>query len=203
VTRAAREGAREDVRDGVSLRLVVPPPLTLEDIYRGHFDFVWRTLRRLGVREEDAKDAAQEVFIVVHRKLPEFAGRSKVTTWLYGICFRVASERRRARQTTALAPDAVAALPSPDRDPGAAAEHHEGLRVLEQILERLPDEQRAVFCLFELEGTTCERIAELVGIPLGTVYSRLRLARAAFENAASALLDQRVPRLVTRGRTAS
>ena len=70
--------------------------MTFEEAYRAHFAFVWRSLRRLGIREEDAADAAQEVFIVVHRKLPEFAGNSKLTTWLYGICFRVASERRRA-----------------------------------------------------------------------------------------------------------
>ena len=71
--------------------------MTFEEAYRAHFAFVWRSLRRLGIREEDAADTAQEVFIVVHRKLPEFAGHSKLTTWLYGICFRVASERRRAR----------------------------------------------------------------------------------------------------------
>jgi len=54
--------------------------VTFEEVYRAHVAFVWRSLRRLGIREEDAADAAQEVFIVVHRKLPEFAGRSKLTT---------------------------------------------------------------------------------------------------------------------------
>src|ERR1043165_2409120 len=81
-TRAAPHGARAIA-------------MTFEEVYRAHFAFVWRSLRRLGIREEDAADTAQEVFIVVHRKLPEFAGRSKLTTWLYGVCFRVASERRR------------------------------------------------------------------------------------------------------------
>src|SRR6478609_4057881 len=92
--------------DGAVERAPAPVPgtrMTFEDIYRAHFAFVWRSLRRLGVREEDANDVAQEVFIVVHRKLPEFAGRSKVTTWLYGVCFRVASERRRAAPRPPLA----------------------------------------------------------------------------------------------------
>ena len=76
--------------------------MTFEEAYRAHFAFVWRSLRRLGIREEDAADTAQEVFIVVHRKLPEFAGHSKLTTWLYGICFRVAS-RAPARAPAAAA----------------------------------------------------------------------------------------------------
>ena len=92
--------------------------VTFEQVYKEHFAFVWRSLRRLGVREEDANDAAQEVFIVVHRKLGEFSGRSKLTTWLYGICFRVASERRRARRPITLGEhDAISLLgrhPDPD-----------------------------------------------------------------------------------------
>src|SRR5262249_26962874 len=159
--------------------------MTFEDAYRSHFAFVWRSLRRLGIREEDAADAAQEVFIVVHRKLPEVAGRSKLTTWLYGVCFRVASERRRAGPRPPAGRQQAAALRAQPADPGATAERNQGLAVLERVLERIPDEQRAVFCLFELEGMTGEEVAESLEIPLGTAYSRLRLARAAFSAAAS------------------
>src|SRR5512138_2517440 len=113
--------------------------MTFEEVYRAHFAFVWRSLRRLGVREEDAADAAQEVFIVVHRKLPEFAGHSKLTTWLYGICFRVASERRRARPRPTPSEQEAAAFVARPADPGAAAERHEGLALLERILDRMPD----------------------------------------------------------------
>src|SRR5262245_29730902 len=76
---AADRGGRMDVRA----------------IFDEHFEFVWRSLRRLGIAEADVDDVLQEVFVVVHRKLPEFAARSKVTTWLFGICYRVASEHSR------------------------------------------------------------------------------------------------------------
>src|SRR5215470_15027470 len=99
-----------------------PSGMTFEETYRAHFAFVWRSLRRLGIREEDASDAAQEVFIVVHRKLPEFAGRSKLTTWLYGVCFRVASERRRAAGRPALGAEEAAAFVGRQEDPAATAE---------------------------------------------------------------------------------
>jgi RNA polymerase sigma-70 factor, ECF subfamily len=165
--------------------------MTFEETYRAHFAFVWRSLRRLGIREEDATDAAQEVFIVVHRKLPGFAGRSKVTTWLYGVCFRVASERRRAVPRPQLGEQEAASFIGRQADPGATAERNQGLAVLERVLERIPDEQRAVFCLFELEGMTGEEVAESLEIPLGTAYSRLRLARAAFSAATAELLGPR------------
>src|SRR5882672_4975937 len=171
--------------------------MTFEETYRAHFAFVWRNLRRLGVREEDAADAAQEVFIVVHRKLPEFAGHSKLTTWLYGICFRVASERRRARPQPVLGEQEAASFVGRPADPGATAERNQGLALLERVLDRIPDEQRAVFCLFELEGLTGDEIAESLEIPLGTVYSRLRLARAAFDAAAAELLEARPGRVLT------
>jgi RNA polymerase sigma-70 factor (ECF subfamily) len=160
--------------------------MTFEEIYRAHFAFVWRSLRRLGVREEDAADTAQEVFIVVHRKLPEFAGRSKVTTWLYGVCFRVASGGRGRAA-----------------DPATIAERNEGFAMLERVLDRIPDEQRAVFCLFELEGMTGEEIAEALEIPLGTAYSRLRLARVAFSAATAELVGEAPPPpVLSRGRSA-
>src|SRR5262245_65871367 len=79
-------------------------PMTFREVYDEHFRFVWRSLRRLGVRESDVADAVQDVFVVVHRRLGDFEGRSKVTTWLYGICYRVAKDRRRVayvrRETT-------------------------------------------------------------------------------------------------------
>ncbi|HEY7375944.1 MAG TPA: sigma-70 family RNA polymerase sigma factor [Polyangia bacterium] len=175
--------------------------MTFEEVYRAHFAFVWRSLRRLGIREEDAADTAQEVFIVVHRKLPEFAGRSKLTTWLYGVCFRVASERRRARPRAPLAAQEVEALVGRPADPAATAERNQGLAMLERVLDRLPDEQRAVFCLFELEGMTGEEIAEALEIPLGTAYSRLRLGRAAFAAATAELVGAGAPRAVVRGRS--
>lgn len=154
--------------------------VSFEQVYRCHFRLVWRALHRLGVPERDLPDAVQDVFVVVHDKLPEFEGRSRIETWLYGICLRVASGRRR----TASSRCEVLEEPTERADeafgPGAVVERREGMMLLETLLDALPMEQRAVFTLFELDALPCETIAELLGVPLGTVYSRLRLARQGF-----------------------
>lgn len=154
-----------------------------EQLYREHFRFVWRSLRRLGVPESDVADAAQDVFVVVHRRLDEFEGRSKVTTWLFGIALRVARDRRRLAYNRRNAGDESALDAAADEtvDVAADAERRQGLRQLEALLDALPLEQRAVFTLFEMEGLGGDAIAEMLEIPIGTVHSRLRLAREAFE----------------------
>jgi RNA polymerase sigma-70 factor (ECF subfamily) len=171
---------------------------TLRAIYDEHVDFVWRSLRRLGVSEADAPDATQEVFLVVHRRLAEFEGRAKLTTWLYGIAFRVASDRRKRAWDRRRSTDdaAVEAAIDPGRDAGAELERRQGLAIVERILDELPLEQRAVFTLFELDEQSGEAIADLLEIPLGTVYSRLRLAREAFARQAARLRasDERLVR---------
>jgi RNA polymerase sigma-70 factor, ECF subfamily len=158
--------------------------LSFKAVYDEHFRFVWRSLRRLGVPESDVADAAQDVFLVVHRRLDEFEGRSKVTTWLYGICFRVARDRRRLAHVRRRVDDddgMVGERADEHADVAAAAERRQGLAMLEAILDELPIEQRAVFTLFELDGIGGEGIAEMLEIPLGTVYSRLRIAREQFK----------------------
>jgi RNA polymerase sigma-70 factor, ECF subfamily len=155
----------------------------LEDLYKEHFRFVWRSLRRLGVPESDVADAVQDVFIVVHRRLDEFEGRSKMTTWLFGISMRVARDRRRLAHNRRRSDDDAPLDEAADEtvDVAADAERNQGRRLLVKLLEMLTPEQHAVFTLFELEGKGGEEIAELLDIPLGTVHSRLRLAREAFE----------------------
>jgi len=154
-----------------------------EDVYREHFRFVWRSLRRLGVPESDVADSAQDVFLVVHRRLGEFEGRSKMTTWLFGIALRVARDRRRLAHNRRRSDDENALEEAADEtvDVAADAERRQGLRQLEEILDGLSLEQRAVFTLFEMEGLGGDAIAEMLEIPVGTVHSRLRLAREAFE----------------------
>lgn len=158
--------------------------ISFKEVYDEHFRFVWRSLRRLGVPESDVADAVQDVFIVVHRRLDEFEGRSKVTTWLYGICYRVAHDRRRLAHVRRRAEDDDGHLddrPDESADVSAVVERRQGLAMLEAILDEMPIEQRAVFTLFELDGVGGEGIAEMLEIPLGTVYSRLRLAREQFK----------------------
>ena len=151
-------------------------------LYEGHFAFVWRCLRRLGVREPDVMDQTQKVFLVVHSRLGDFEGRSSLSTWVFGICRRVASDYRRSAPircevvTDPAELDAVSASP---REPHAASKT-EFERIAEQILEKLPEPQRIVFVLFELEEMSGEDIATLLAVPVGPVRSRLRLARESF-----------------------
>lgn len=153
---------------------------SFEAVYRRHFAFAWRSLRSLGVPERDLPDAAQDVFVVVHRKLDEFDFRCRVTTWLYGICLRVASTRRR------LAPNRHERLGEEGDHPvlsvreAVSPELAERRALLASALDAMPEEQRAVFTLFELEGMTGEEIAELLEVKPATVHSRLRLARETF-----------------------
>jgi RNA polymerase sigma-70 factor, ECF subfamily len=146
--------------------------------YEAHFPFAWRVLRRLGARDDELPDLLQEVFLVAHRKLPEFEGRARVTTWLFSICHNVfrASRRRRREQP----------LPDQADDATSVAPQREELLSARKLLLGLPEEQRIVFLLFELEGLSGDEIAEALSIPVGTVRSRLRLARESFRNA----LDQ-------------
>lgn len=166
----------------------VGPPPALEAIYRTHAGFVWRTLRRLGLPEADARDASQEVFLTLHRTLPTFEGRCAISSWLYAICRSVARDARcRAyrrhevgeEDARAIGRTEVPAEPTPL----TITEEKQRFGVLLAILEELDVSQREVFALFELEGLRGNEIAEMLAIPLGTVHSRLRLARHAFREA--------------------
>jgi RNA polymerase sigma-70 factor (ECF subfamily) len=157
-----------------------------ETLYDTHFPFVWRSALRLGIPEAHADDAVQEIFVVVHRKLGEFEGRSSLRTWLYGITLRVTrAHRARLRRipSAAVEPETVPAAESarPDERVQAA----EAARLVNALLDGLPDEQREVFVLAELEELSAPEIAEVLGVKLNTVYSRLRLGRAAFAEAAA------------------
>ncbi len=163
---------------------IVPP--TFDDVYDNHFSFVWRTVRRLGVPRHAVDDAVQEVFVVVHRRLADFEGRSSVKTWLTGITLRVASEhRRRARKNPTADVDAETLHAGPERRPDDAATKAEALRVLHGILDQMDDDRRDVFVMAELEEMTVPEIAESLGTNVNTVYSRLRTARQEFDQAVS------------------
>ncbi len=152
-------------------------------LYDAHFDFVWRSLRRLGVREPDVLDLAQKVFLTAHFKLAEFEGRSLVSTWLFGIAQRVASDYRRSaliRREVSTDNAELEAVASWHEDFSAESDARRRARAAEAILNKLPEPQRTVFVLFELEEMSGQDIATLLNISVGTVRSRLRLARDAF-----------------------
>ncbi len=162
----------------------LPVSHTFDDVYDTHFAFVWRTVRRLGVPRDAVDDAVQEIFVVVHRRLADFEGRSSIKTWLTGITLRVASEhRRRARKVPVAEVDPETIDAGKDRDPHDAATKAEAVRVLHRILDELEDERREAFVMAELEQMTVPEIAESLGVNPNTVYSRLRAARQDFDAA--------------------
>jgi RNA polymerase sigma-70 factor (ECF subfamily) len=161
-----------------------PAALDFTAVYDEHFAFVWRSMRRLGVPDRLLDDAAQDVFIVVHRRLAEFEGRSTLKSWLFAIARRVAHDHRRRvgrKERTEELPETV--VDRHGATPAMDAERAEAVRVLHEILGSLADDKREVFVLAELEQMTVPEIADAIGANINTVYSRLRVARQAFEQA--------------------
>jgi RNA polymerase sigma-70 factor, ECF subfamily len=161
-----------------------PPAAGFEQVYAQHFAFVWRCLRALGVRDGAVDDAAQEVFMVVHRRLPEFRGESDLKTWLYGITRHVAahhqrSVRRKGSQHDPIHPDLPGTGPSPL---DAAADAEAGAFVTDFVASLAP-KLRDVFVLASLEQTSVPEVAQVLSIPVNTAYTRLRAARALFQRA--------------------
>ena len=157
-------------------------PASFEAIYERHFDFIWRALANLGVGDAALDDAAQDVFIVVHRRLASFEGRASITTWLYGIALRVARDRRRATRRKPIHEPLPGGIPdaTPENVDDRIAER-EAKAILGAMLDRLDDDKREVFVLSEIEELSAGAIADVLGIPLNTAYSRIRLARRAFD----------------------
>lgn len=176
----SRKGdTRAEGESASGVRAMPAPPF--ERVYEDHFEFVWRCARRLGVGDAFVDDVVQDVFVVVHRKLPEFEGRSSLKTWLYAIARRTVSDhRRRACQRRPHTPISES-MTAPGANAEERAARMEAAGLLHQFLDSLPDEQREVFVLAELEQMTAPEIERAVGAKLNTVYSRLRLARKAFE----------------------
>jgi RNA polymerase sigma-70 factor (ECF subfamily) len=152
---------------------------TSKRVFEEHARYVFRVLRYLGVPEADLPDVCQEVFITVHRKIDEFEGRSSVRTWLYRICNNAASDqRRRAHVRREIATDWTA--PERQDDPATSADlvgRVEARSVIDHALGLLDEDKRLVFVLYEIEGFTMQEVADVVGCPLQTAYSRLRTAR--------------------------
>ncbi len=161
--------------------------LDFQRVYAEEFAFVWRSLRALGVSFDLLDDAAQDVFLVVHRRLAEFEGRSTLRTWLFSIVEHIAFNYRRSerRKVAPLAP-LDQAQPSDAPDPHDQAASSEAARFVQRFLDTLDDGKRAVFALALVEQMPAPEVAEALGIPINTVYSRLRVVRQAFREAAAA-----------------
>lgn len=172
------------------------PNADFRALYDAHFRLVWATLSRLGIREEDLMDLTQKVFLTAYLKLPKFEGRSLLSTWLWGISRRVAiAHRRSAPICREVATDPAAFEFLVQEASQVRSNNGEAAQQAQAILAKLTDAQRVVFLLFEVDRLNGREIAALLGIPLGTVRSRLRYAREVFRREAERLKrSEKTPR---------
>lgn len=185
---AATESATLDAAHMPSTATKLPAPVAAEGgfraLYDQYFTFVWRCLRALGVAETHVDDAAQEVFLVAHRRLPEFRGESSLRTWLYGIVRNVAANQRRTqRRKGGLAHLDEAAFAGAEPSPEMRLAERERAEFVVRFAEGLDPKKRDVFVLALVEQLTIPEVAEILEIPVNTAYTRLRAVRAELRSA--------------------
>ena len=164
----------------------LPEPVpSFREIYDQHFAFVWRLAANRGVPQRALEDVAQEVFIVVHRKLPEFEGRSSLKTWIAAIVRRVIADYVKKRGNRPAGDEPLAHEPPAAAQPGVSPaeelERKHAVELLDALLAKMSDDQREVFVLHELEHLSGAEIAELTASNENTVWTRLRAARRIFQ----------------------
>jgi RNA polymerase sigma-70 factor, ECF subfamily len=159
---------------------------TIEALVGAHFDFIWRSLKRLGVREGDVDDLTQKVFVTASRKLDRVQPGA-ARAFLYAVALREASHARRTykRRGEDASEDALADKSSGALRPDEQVDREQAKRAIAQVLDGMEEELRMVFVLFEVEEMTAADIAATLEIPLGTVKSRLRRAREVFADRTS------------------
>jgi RNA polymerase sigma-70 factor, ECF subfamily len=171
-------------------------------IYAEHAQFLWKSLYHMGIPEADLSDLLQEVLLVVHRRLDSYDHSCRLTTWLFGICLRVAATARRGRRRRReepMDPNVQGHLLVEPNDPERNVLARDARRRLDAALDSLEPDKRAVLVMFELEGMACAEIGELLGVPKGTVFSRLSSARQAFLAALHRLEKRDAGKPVTTG----
>lgn len=188
----AADRAATDLADANS---PLPVP-SFQELCARYFEFVWKCARAFGSRADEIDDVVQDVFVVAQRRHADLKEERLARSWIYSITRRVvSSQRRRRRERDSRAASDVDSLTSPDQSPLAAAEHNLEVRVLSTLLEGLDERKREVFVLSEILEMSGREIAETIGVPMNTVYSRLRAAREEFDAAA-----QRQRKLLERRR---
>ena len=171
-------------------------PTELRALFAAHYPAIWRLLRRLGVREPQVDDAAQEVFWVAARRLDDIEPGSE-RSFLYGVALRIAANmaRRQAAMPPLIAIESVSFVPDLQPSAEEMLAEKEARALLEEALDHLPQDLRVVLVLHEIEGIELRKIAEMEAIPPGTASSRLRRARQEF----SAIATRIRARLRRRG----
>jgi RNA polymerase sigma-70 factor (ECF subfamily) len=157
-----------------------------ESIYRQYFDFVWSSVRRLGVRPVAVDDVVQEIFIVIHSRLHTLEKPEALRSWIYSVIRRTVSGHHRSQRVKEISGVMLATEPETRRQPATPfdlAQQSDQVKLLFSLLDELDEPKREVFVMAELDELTVPEIAEILEIPLNTAYSRLRAARQAFDEA--------------------
>jgi RNA polymerase sigma-70 factor (ECF subfamily) len=153
-------------------------------IFASEFDYVWNSLRRLGVPERDLEDLVHEVFFRVYERLMDFDTARPLKPWLFGFAFRVASDYRRRFSTKREVLDADSEAVDPAPNALEQLVRAEALSLAQIALDSLSLDRRAVFILHDIDGCAMPEIARALALPVNTAYSRLRLGREQFHAAA-------------------
>ncbi|MGH7436441.1 MAG: RNA polymerase sigma factor [Polyangiaceae bacterium] len=153
----------------------------LGTLFETHFDYLWNSLRRLGVRDPDLEDLVHDVFLKVHQHRREYDTSRPFRPWLFGFAYRVAADYRRLARHRVEVLGSHAEPADPGEAPDSRVEAAQAERVLRTALDSLDLPKRAVFVLHDIEGQAAPQIAETLSIPLNTVYSRLRAGRSELQ----------------------
>jgi RNA polymerase sigma-70 factor (ECF subfamily) len=177
-----------DLAPSFPAAIVTEEPSCFE-AFQKEFDYLCRTLRRLGVRDEDIQDEAHEVFLVLRRKWPDYDPLRPLRPYLFGIAFRVVgARRRRQRELPQAFDDTESTAPRPDE----TLETADARRLVLAALSRVPLARRAVLVMHDVDEISMRDIAQTLSLPLFTGYSRLRKARREFEAAVRELQKERL-----------
>ena len=160
-----------------------PVGLDFRTIFETEFEYVWHSLRRLGVRERDVDDVTHDAFIVVYRTLDQYDPGRPLRPWLFGIASRFAANYRRRAHHRGDVMEHTAEVADQARGADETLASRQATDLVQAALDALDDDRRNVFVLHELDGTSVPDIAAALSIPLNTAYSRLRLAREHFSAA--------------------
>ncbi|WP_205633666.1 RNA polymerase sigma factor [Labilithrix luteola] len=168
-----------DAEPGVGKDLAVP---TFDEVYAEHFDYVWQTARRLGVKDHAIDDVVQEAFLTIHKLLPRYEPRNALRGWLYAIVVRTTLHHHRAHRRHGAKQESdrelIEQLPDSNTPgPDTSAEKNEHVDLLERLLDELNSERRAVFVLAAFEQQSVSEIAAILDVNRNTVAARLRAAR--------------------------
>jgi RNA polymerase sigma-70 factor (ECF subfamily) len=187
-------GSSQSLIVGPDTAAEAPPPPGFSSVYRAQFGFVVKSLRRLGIPPGDLEDLTHEVFITAYRRRDAYDSGRPIEPWLFGIAFRVASDwKRLVRHARELPLDQAVEAPDSTRPPDEAAVLSQDRQLVLDALARVELDRRAVFIMHDIQDIPIPEIADVLEIPSGTAYSRLRRARLEFADAVRSLRERGAP----------